>query len=82
MLNLLQVFSSFIAQSGIAVIALAALLAFELWNPVIMSAAEAPADSHANRLSVAIVEFHKAQSVHLSLPLTPEVSDIDLKKQR
>ena len=54
-------FSSFIAQSCIALIALIALLGLELWNPITKSSEKSAGKSHSNRLIIGLVEFHKAQ---------------------
>lgn len=54
-------FSSFIAQSCIALIALIALLSFEIWDPITKSSQKPAGKSHSNRLVIGLVEFHKAQ---------------------
>lgn len=49
------------AQSAIAVIALVALLSLELWSSVAKLSDKGPGKAHANKLVIALVEFHKAQ---------------------
>ena len=53
-------FTSFIIQSGIAVVALAALLGFEVWSRI-KKLPEGQGKTHINRMVIALVEFHKAQ---------------------
>ena len=53
-------FSSFIIQSGIAVVALAALLGFEMWSQI-KKLPEGHGKTHINRMVIALVDFHKAQ---------------------
>ena len=53
-------FTSFIIQSGIAVIALVALLGFEVWSQI-KRLPEEQGKIHINRMVTALVEFHKAQ---------------------
>ncbi|KAM0805355.1 hypothetical protein BDR22DRAFT_394050 [Usnea florida] len=54
------VFSSFIIQSGIAVLALVALVGFEVWSQI-KRLPEEQSKTHINSLVIALVEFHKAQ---------------------
>ena len=53
-------FSSFIIQSGIAVVALAALLGFEVRSQI-KRLPEGQGKTHINRMIIALVDFHKAQ---------------------
>lgn len=54
------VITSFIIQSGIAVVALAALLGFEVWSQI-KRLPEGQGKTHINRMVIALVDFHKAQ---------------------
>ena len=53
-------FTSFIIQSGIAVVALAALLGFEMWSQI-KRLPEGQGKVHINSMVIALVDFHKAQ---------------------
>ena len=53
-------FSSFIIQSGIAVVALVALLGFEVWSQI-KRVPEEQGKTHINSMVITLVEFHKAQ---------------------
>ena len=48
-------------QSGIAIVALAALLGFEVWSQIKTPQDKEQGRTHINRIVIALVDFHKAQ---------------------
>lgn len=54
-------FSSFILQSVLALIAFVTLLCFEVWSTLRHKAIQTSKETHADRVTIALIEFHKAQ---------------------
>lgn len=80
-----QVFSSFMLQSGIAILAFSALLSFEL-RSIYTGESKKPSkrknegkETHTDRIAIALVEFHKAQCYFSSVI---QITALSLFRQR